>query len=65
MAMASIISGFRVYCDMKLNMKRRTKKRVADRTRQPLDHSHALNRNWSLDFMRDTLYDGRIFRTFM
>lgn len=54
----------RVYCDMKLNMKRRTKKRVADRARQPLDHSHALNRNWSLDFMRDTLYDGRIFRTF-
>ena len=54
----------RVYCDMKLNMKRRTKKRIADRPRQPLDHSQALNRNWSLDFMRDTLYDGRIFRTF-
>ena len=54
----------RVYCDMKLNMKRRTKKRIVDRPRQPLDRSHELNRNWSLDFMRDTLYDGRVFRTF-
>ena len=52
----------RVYCDMKLNMKRRTKKRMLTRPRQPLDLVVALNHTWALDFMRDTLYDGRPFR---
>jgi len=53
----------RVYCDLKLNMKRRTLKRIPQRPRQPLDHSQSLNLTWSLDFMRDTLYDGRAFIT--
>jgi len=53
----------RVYCEMKLNMKRRTKKRVITRPRQPLDCPKEINETWSLDFMRDTLYDGRPFRT--
>lgn len=53
----------RVYCDMRLNMKRRTKKRVLTRPRQALDLVAALNHTWALDFMRDTLYDGRPFRT--
>lgn len=53
----------RVYCDMKLNMKRRTKKRVVTRPRQPLDCPQEINDTWALDFMRDTLYDGRPFRT--
>ena len=53
----------RVYCDLKLNMKRRTRKRIPHRPRQPLDYSQGLNLTWSLDFMRDTLYDGRAFRT--
>ena len=53
----------RVYCDMKLNMKRRTKKRVITRERQPLDCPQEINDTWTLDFMRDTLYDGRPFRT--
>ncbi len=50
----------RVYCEMKLNMKRRTKKRVITRPRQPLDCPKEINETWSLDFMRDTLYDGRL-----
>ena len=54
---------YRVYCDMRLNMKRRTKKRVITRERQPLGGSTQLNQVWALDFMRDTLYDGRPFRT--
>lgn len=49
----------RIYCEMKLNMKRRTKKRVMTRPAQPLDHVEELNQVWSLDFMRDTLYDSR------
>ena len=53
----------RVYCEMKLNMKRRTKKRIITRVAQPLNLVQELNCVWSLDFMRDTLYDGRPFRT--
>jgi len=53
----------RVYCDMKLNMKRRVKKRVITRERQPLGTANEVNHVWALDFMRDTMYDGRPFRT--
>lgn len=53
----------RVYCGMKLNLQRRTKRRVPTRERQPLTAPMAVNRIWALDFMRDTLYDGRPFRT--
>jgi putative transposase len=54
---------YRVYCAMRLNLKRRAKKRRLDRVRQPLLASSELNQVWALDFMRDTLYDGRPFRT--
>ncbi len=54
---------YRVYCAMRLNLKRKAKRRVMTRERQPLLASHELNRVWALDFMRDTLYDGRPFRT--
>ena len=53
----------RVYCKMKLNLQRRTKKRVITRERHPFEASLKLNHVWALDFMRDTLYDGRPFRT--
>lgn len=53
----------RVYCAMKLNMQRKAKKRFITRERQPLLASSDLNRVWALDFMRDTMYDGRPFRT--
>jgi len=54
----------RVYCDMKLNMPRRTKKRLVNRPAQPLVCPSEVNNVWAIDFMRDTLYDGRPFRTF-
>jgi len=54
---------YRVYCAMRLNLKRKAKRRVITRERQPLLASQELNRVWALDFMRDTLYDGRPFRT--
>ena len=47
---------------MKLNLPRRTKKRVITRERQPLVAPKAVNQTWALDFMHDTLYDGRKFR---
>lgn len=53
----------RVYCAMKLNQQRKAKKRVVTRERQPLVAHKALNRIWALDFKRDTMYDGRPFRT--
>ena len=52
----------RVYCEMRLNMKRRTKKRILTRPAQPLVCPVDINETWTLDFMRDTLYDGRPFR---
>jgi putative transposase len=54
----------RVYCELGLNHRRRTKKRLSDRPRQSLAVPAEPNRVWSLDFMHDTLYSGRRFRTF-
>jgi putative transposase len=54
---------YRVYCALRLNRARRTKRRVPRRPRVPLVALPQLNQTWALDFMRDTLYDGRVFRT--
>jgi putative transposase len=54
---------YRVYCALRLNRARRTKRRVPRRPRVPLVAPPQLNQTWALDFMRDTLYDGRVFRT--
>ena len=53
----------RVYCALRLNLPRRTKRRVPVRAPLSLDAPEALNVVWSLDFMHDALYDGRRFRT--
>ena len=53
----------RVYCALRLNLPRRTKRRVPARLRQPLMAPARLNEIWALDFMADALYDGRGFRT--
>lgn len=54
---------YRVYCQLGLNQKRRTKKRPLNRERVPLEVEGRPNASWSLDFMQDTLYNGRKFRT--
>ena len=54
----------RIYCTLRLNLPRRTKRRVPARLRQPLVAPARLNEIWALDFMADALYDGRNFRTF-
>ena len=54
---------YRVYCGLGLNHKRRTKKRLPVRDRQPLDTPSTPNAVWALDFMSDALYVGRRFRT--
>lgn len=53
----------RVYKAMGLNLKRRTKKRVPARVRQALDAPAQVDCQWSMDFMQDSLYCGRNFRT--
>lgn len=54
----------RVYCKMRLNLPRRTKKRLPTRERQPLIVPQQRNAIWAIDFMSDALYHGRRFRTF-
>ena len=55
---------WRVYCLLKMNLKRKGKKRLPRTTRKVLAQPLAPNFCWSIDFMRDTLYSGRTFRTF-
>jgi putative transposase len=55
---------YRVYCALGLNRQRRQKKRMLTRPRVPLEAPPVLNVTWALDFMGDTLYDGRCYRTF-
>lgn len=52
----------RVYRMMKLHIRRRAKKRLPERVKQPLVIPDAPNRMWSIDFMSDSLVDGRRFR---
>lgn len=55
---------YRVYCQLKLNMRRRGKRRLPNRNPQPLSVPGLLNQSWSVDFMSDALLCGRRFRTF-
>ena len=55
---------YRVYCALKLNQKRRAKRRIPQRARQPLFLPGKVNQVWSADFMSDSLYAGKRFRTF-
>lgn len=47
---------------MKLNIRRRAKKRLPERVKQALMVPSAPNQVWSIDFMSDSLTDGRKFR---
>jgi len=53
----------RVYRAMRLNLPRRAKRRLPTRVRQPLDAVPQADRSWSMDFMHDTLWCGKRFRT--
>jgi len=54
----------RVYCLLKLNKRRKGKRRLPTRNPEPLRVPMTMNQCWSVDFMSDTLRDGRRFRTF-
>jgi len=55
---------YRVYCTLKLNMRRKGKKRLPNRYPVPLSVPADMNQCWSIDFMCDSLFCGRRFRTF-
>jgi len=55
---------YRVYLQLKLNMKRKGKQRLPNRYPQPLAVPASENQSWSMDFMSDALKCGRKFRTF-
>jgi len=53
----------RVYCELKLNLRIKPKKRLPARERQVLAQPVKPNYCWSLDFMSDALINGERFRT--
>ncbi|MFN5931396.1 MAG: DDE-type integrase/transposase/recombinase, partial [Sphingobacteriales bacterium] len=55
---------YRVYKLLKLNRKRKGKRRLPSRVKQPLVKQEQINQSWSMDFMSDSMVNGRRFRTF-
>lgn len=55
---------YRVYCMLNLNKRRRGKRRLPTRSPEPLAIPSSANHCWSMDFMSDSLFCGRRFRTF-
>lgn len=53
---------YRIYTGLGLNISRRAKKRLPARVKQELFQPTEPNQVWSLDYMHDSLWDGRTFR---
>ncbi len=54
---------YRVYRQLKMSRRRKGKRRLPARVKQPLLQPLCENESWSMDFMSDSLMDGRKLRT--
>ena len=55
---------YRIYCELELNLRIRSRKRIQREKPVPLAVPDEANDIWSMDFMHDQLSDGRSFRRF-
>jgi putative transposase len=53
---------YRVYTLLRLNVRRKARRRLPQRIKEPLLVPESINQSWSMDFMCDSLVDGRRFR---
>lgn len=53
---------YRIYCDLELNLRIKPKKRIVREKPEPLAVPDIINHTWSMDFMHDSLSDGRTYR---
>lgn len=53
---------YRVYCELKLNLRIKPKQRLVREKPVPLQVPSSSNQVWSMDFMHDQLTDGRSIR---
>ena len=55
---------YRIYRELELNLRIKPRRRIKRGKPDALSVPDAINQTWSMDFMNDTLDDGRSFRTF-
>lgn len=55
---------YRIYRELELNLRIKPRKRIVRERPQPLAVPDAINDTWSMDFMHDSLTDGRAYRLF-
>ncbi len=55
---------YRIYRELELNLRIKPKKRLVREKPEPLAEPDTINQVWSMDFMHDSLEDGRAYRLF-